>query len=80
MNSMVGGLGCGWLSMDGSAMGDGLVAAIAGGCVGCGCLDCVFVLFFVFFFFFKIKDRLWILFWLWCSNGVGLILGVYVVF
>ena len=55
MNSMVGGLGCGWLSMDGSAMGDGLVAAIAGGCVGCGCLVCVFVLFFFFFFFFLNK-------------------------
>ena len=39
-----------------------------------------FVFCFFFFFFLKIKDRLWILFWLWCSNGVGLILGVYVMF
>ena len=45
--------------------------------VGCGCLGCVFC---VFFKKKIIKDRQWMLFWLWCSNGVGLILGVYVMF
>ena len=53
-----------------------LVAGVVGGCR----MRLLGLCFLCFFKKKKIKDRQWILFWLWCSNGVGLILGVYVMF